>query len=640
MTLLAIVDSEHAARSARAAHPSARIVTDNPLLSAACRDVDIENIDAAVTQAEALRLGTLAIDIAHAIDRGISDQGIVRRFDLVPGFVYTAGITSRMLASLLHRGAVLSNAIETARPSAIGLYLIDTPAREPAEPFMPPRFSHPARALSERGFFGDIALTFEPVAAELPAQINDTATDDVLRRIALFSPGVVLHELLRRIPGFAGGGARVLVGEENEAIRETLPSLRAHGVSFTAVGALVTRLTAPVEESVQRHVPVDPLVEDKIGSAVHAGMAKAGFQGLQQQALARVVLEHVSAGLAHLRRRVSATEERLSRLFNGKSGILVTNGLFGPGGAQAYGLCRRHNVTVVEFEHGVTAGISALTDRKLAHGGMISGDVLLVCSDRAVQAFSEGKRDRGRIIAVGLPNCVRRLRHKPLQRRLARRALGLLRGNYCVMHVSTLTYSGNYRPGLGTPSETTTYDIDRTLIGEVYPRIPHQVVFKQYPTQRFPFEPDYNSLFELAPNIRITKDEDFRYIRAAADVIVTMTPTSTLGWCVGAEKPLVWLDSNLINPLSSSDLRNAFRAAFLTVDIDEPGWPDRLRGLLSRSPAEIAVDWEGRKAARDALLRDAILGAEGAGRRAADLICDLVRGKPKVAGSGAEPVRA
>ena len=357
------------------------------------------------------------------------------------------------------------------------------------------------------------------------------------------------------------------------------------------------------------------------------GIAEAVlFESEQIEAITAAVLEHVCAGLAHTARKVAAIDRRLEQWFGPAGGIFLTNGLFGPAGAQAYGLCRRRGIHVVEFEHGVTAGISALTDFKIAGGRVPRGDMMLVCSENANRAFRSGEGPGGVPIAIGLPNCERRMHHQYLQRQLARRVFGLKPGEFCVMHVSTLLYAGNLRPGHGTPSETTTFQFDRTLLEQVYAGLRHRVIFKQYPTQRFSFEPDYNSIFQVAPNIQITKDEDFRYIRGAADALVTMSATSTLGWCLGTGKPLIWLDSKVINVLSRDDLRDAFREAFLFIDIDQPDWPAKLQGILDRSPEAIVSDWQERAGARERLLRDVICGPKGStGRRAARLIAQLMK---------------
>jgi len=247
---------------------------------------------------------------------------------------------------------------------------------------------------------------------------------------------------------------------------------------------------------------------------------------------------------------------------------------------------------------------------------------LLVCAEDAARAFRKVSRpDAPAVHAIGLADQTRRLLRPRWQRRLARRRLGLGAGAAVVMHVSTLPYSANMRPGFGAPSETTIFALDTALLTRVYARIGHRVVFKQYPTQRFPHEPPYDAILDLAPNIAVTKDEDFRYLRAAADIIVTLTPTSTLGWCVGARVPLVWLDSRQVNPLASEALRRRFRDSFLFVDLDSPDWPERLTALLDRPLAAIRADWQVRAGPRRALLDDAISGPpQATGRQAARII--------------------
>jgi hypothetical protein len=204
------------------------------------------------------------------------------------------------------------------------------------------------------------------------------------------------------------------------------------------------------------------------------------------------------------------------------------------------------------------------------------------------------------------------------QRRFARERLGLDAHEPVVMHVSTYLYSGNMRTAPYIPTETFVYEFDRKIIQDVYSQIRHKVVFKQYPSQRLPHEPDYDDAMSPRSGVVIAKNEDFRYIRAAADVIVTTTPTSTLGWCVGANIPIVWLDSRVVNPLLDDSLREQFRDSFLTIDIDQDDWMDCLRELLDRDVVKIREDWMLKVEKRKVLLREAVIGPKGiVGRRAA-----------------------
>lgn len=66
--------------------------------------------------------------------------------------------------------------------------------------------------------------------------------------------------------------------------------------------------------------------------------------------------------------------------------------------------------------------------------------------------------------------------------------------------------------------------LNRALIEKIYPELPHRVSVTQCHIQRFPHEPDHAHLFETADNIQFAKNEDFRYMRAAADNTCIVKP--------------------------------------------------------------------------------------------------------------------
>ena len=174
------------------------------------------------------------------------------------------------------------------------------------------------------------------------------------------------------------------------------------------------------------------------------------------------------------------------------------------------------------------------------------------------------------------------------------------------------------RRSSGWSSET-----EKALLTDVYGGLDKTVLYKPYPAQRYPHQVGYETLFDLAPNIRMIGWADFRYVRAAADVLVTNASSSTIGWCVGADVPLVHLGSRRVSALVDDDLRTAFDAAFLTIDMDASDWPDRLRALVERDLGALREEWAAKAPARRRLLEDGICGPAGSvGRRAARLIVE------------------
>lgn len=613
---LGIVDSLGAWRALAREQPDVRIATDNPLLAFDPRVGNpLWNIDGLIVQAEAAQLGSLALELTDRIERSLAQPAVTAAFGLPAGPVGVTGVVSRLVASLVHRSAALARALQHARPGRAVLRLAEAPRWEPQQPFILPRFAHPAAVLAREGYFGEITVDLQFVSAALPAGVNETGIRSWIRRLAMLPASQIAFEIADRLRLTRIGGPQVLVGPENEAIRESLLWLWLSGYRIER-GRIPPRNRAQSAVAVADEAAIHPLIARTLDGELEAAFSASGFfTAPQAAALARVIQQHLTQGLSHLANHLPALREWAARA--AESGRLyLTNGHNNPASAAVYRLLADHGADVVEFEHGVTAGISSLTDRKRARTGAPPVRCMLVCAAGAAQVFNDVIDCSA--APIGLPDQVRRLYRPGLQRRLARRRLGVGLSDRVTMHVSTLPYMGNHRPGLAAPTETTIYELDRRLIEEVYPRLGHTVVFKQYPTQRFPHEPAYGELFKPSPAVRVLYGEDFRYIRAAADTIVTMTPTSTLGWCVGAGVPIVWLDSTVMNPLSNTSLRAAFRAAFLFVDLDKGDWAELLMRILARPLSELRTEWSARSGAREKLYRDHITGPAGsAGRSAA-----------------------
>lgn len=626
---LAIVDTPDALAEARCDFPDGVFATDNPLLAAWMgRDgFSLVNLDAAISQTEAIRLGRTGIALAEALDEALDTPRVAEAFGLLHGHIRLAGGSSRLLSSLLYRATVLMRALASYRPSKVALYSVPTPRWMPSHPINFPRFAHPARFLAEHGFFDDIDWTLRDTPASMPLAVNDTACRDLGRRVALLPASVLLHEMWQRLNLPRFGRRHILMNGNNEMIRETLPWLALRGIQAKTVEGLADVPALPSPDG-EKPASIHPLVADAAQTILFGAIARLNlFSTPQIEALVQTLLVHVSAALNQLALAVPRFRALLMEIAGSASGtrLMLSGGLFGGVGAQVYGLCRELGMTVVDFEHGVTTGLSGHSQEKIRFSESSTCDHLMVCSTRAATAFAEvGRGQALKIHAVGAPGHVRRLLRPRLQRRWARRALGLNGSKPVVMHVSTTPFFANMRPGSYVPTETWVCEFNRRLIAEVYQSLDKTVLFKEYPTQRFPFEPSWAEFAGPGTSLAFTKDEDLRYVRAAADVIVTMNPTSTLGWCVGTNVPLVWLDSASVFPLLGDELRERFRQSFLTIDLDCADWPDRLRALLERTLDALRQDWLARAPARQRLYDEAVVGPPGnQGRRSAQMIARL-----------------
>lgn len=594
------------------------IASDNPLLAATSL-TPVINAEAAITQEEANVLGRAAIAFADTLDRTLRDGSALEALGLPARHLCLGGVSSRVAAALFHRGLAGARLQAAHGPQTIGLGLVDQPFLSP-DGMTVSRLHNPLATLAKAGFFDGCAVEERLFPSPAAVRRESDVPAGALRRFAHLPLGLLVLEAVSRLrlplPTHRG---EVLILGENESLRETLPWLALSGIGLKRFGKL-----RGIETSAVAPIPLPQEVTQVI-EAYAGGLTV--FNAGQQRALQAVLEDWLAQALG----RIAADWPVLRGKIQDKLGprgnaVVLTNGLFGPRGGLIYAALKETGATVVDFEHGVTTGLSGHTQTKINWSEAATCDALLCCSDVAVQGFrATRKAPVSRIAAVGLADQTRRLFRPALQRRLARRALGIGKGETVVLHVNTWPYFGNMRPGYGAPTETLITEHERLLLEAVYSAVPHRVVYKPYPTERFAHQPPIEARLRLTPNIRISPPEDLRYVRAAADVIVTSTPTSTLGWVVGAGVPVVWLASRQVFPLCDEPLEAEIESAFLTVDIDRDGWPERLAALVARPLAEIVAEWDKNRALREAFYVRAVTGPKGSsGRRAARVISSIL----------------
>lgn len=622
---LAFVDSLQAIEEAKRRAPGAILVTDNPLLADAPETGGcVKNIDQLLDQKSSLALGIEALRLADVVDEALQQHDVASKLGLVENHLRIGGVSSRLFSSLIYRAAVMARALAgTQIIERMSIFSADEPAFNTNVPFIASRFASPYPELAKHGFFGGLTVDAHAVKVPLPETVNETATESLVLKVAMIPLGFLLMRLLKITRLNLFQKKQIYIGGENEALRETMPWLLAYGFQFTKIGKLITAPEYAYDKAGVDNIAA--VLEPIIGGAIEKSLMDTGeFTSIQSKAIRSNAIAHLAMGLDALRQCQPALEKRLGSFFADADtdAILLTNGLFGATGAQVYGYCQDHGIKVIDFEHGVTTGLSPLSQAKIEYSEVAACDVLMVSCDTATKGFAKAKAAKGKVIhTIGLADKVRKLSFPWVQRFLVRRRLGIKPSETAVFHISTYTHSANVRPGWGTPTESVVHDISRDLVNTVYRGLAHRVFYKPYPTQRFAYEPSYASMYENASNIEFLTVEDFRYSRSAADIIVTSTPTSTFGWCVGCDVPIIWLDSKIINPLIDDALRQQFWDSFICVDIDEDNWQDKLRTLLNQDVGALQKEWAAKSLARKALVEASIFGPAGSvGRRAAGFI--------------------
>ena len=629
-----LIDSPDALRRARELAPGAVLATDNPMLAEmAANHAETDDLDRYLSSADADAVTLLSLQLVEAIDECLNRDDIADRYGLVRNHLRLAGGTSRMVGGLLYRTAALMAGLSKRMPAAILICAMDADPPAGIAPIVPERFLSPWPRLARLGFFGKTPVRVETVDTELPVNINDTASRSQFRRFAPVPTKALIYLTLQRLGLLRSRQKRIILASDNELIRETLPWLSAAGIEI--IGTNVTEVGKKIApRPADPSMPVDANLKALLEPVIMAHLGTAPwFKNAGIGALAHLIIWHIDGALQRLAQRLPAMRKEVRRLaeMTAAPRFMLVNGLFGGDGAQLYGLCREAGIRVLDFEHGVTTGLSAHSQAKIRFSEATACDEMFVCSETAAAGFAAASRQPPAIHNVGLSEQTRVMVRPRLQRFLARQALSLKGDHPAVMHVSTTPFMTNQRSGPYLYTESAVFDQNRVLIDTVYNRLAGwQVLFKDYPTQRFPYEPAIDGYTRPASHIQFLATEDLRYVRAAADVIVTGVPTSTLGWCIGVDVPLIWMDSPF-TPLLEPGLEDAFRDSFLFIDQRDPAWPEQLRGLLGQGRAAIEAEWQRKRKVREETLRRHIIGPqESPGRQAAKIILSNFAGDPRL----------
>jgi|GEM_PF-4023879 len=94
---------------------------------------------------------------------------------------------------------------------------------------------------------------------------------------------------------------------------------------------------------------------------------------------------------------------------------------------------------------------------------------------------------------------------------------------------------------------------------------------------------------ELPDNVSIRNYPQLNYSRFAGDILMIDRATSTLGWALAPEVPLIYLEQPF-DPLLP-EVRDKMSRAVFVVDAGKPGWKDVLRGVLEMPVRELKNAW-------------------------------------------------
>ena len=275
--------------------------------------------------------------------------------------------------------------------------------------------------------------------------------------------------------------------------------------------------------------------------------------------------------------------------------ICITNGLFGGYGISLADAFIYNNIKIISAEHGLTIGNNLDSHEAFDSNESKTSNTVLCYTKASKSTFELSENNNSEKIIVGSPKETKELKFKGLQKLINKNKFKTKSTTIFYVSHSIELNSGKYFPN--TKSNPKIFKDEINLLNYLG-KVNKDVVFKLYPTKQY-FEDKVEFIKEVEnrySNLQlINSEEDFRYMRSIADIVITQSSESTLGWCIGLNVPLVFLDSDYYEPLADENVKKAFRESFFVFNYDKDGWEQELIDFLNKPYSEILKSWKNKE---------------------------------------------
>jgi hypothetical protein len=164
---------------------------------------------------------------------------------------------------------------------------------------------------------------------------------------------------------------------------------------------------------------------------------------------------------------------------------------------------------------------------------------------------------------------------------------------------------------------------EQSLIIEVFGKLPCMVRYKTYPEDNRRYadvDPVLNDVKNTHNMELFSEKIDMRYLISEHSILVTACATSTLGWVVMSNKPVIFINQKNKSPLTDDAYISVSRGVFV-FDDDDRNFHKKLRSFLSQPLDTIINLWEEKKISRKEMIKNYFSEYKGdAGKRAAKII--------------------
>ena len=406
--------------------------------------------------------------------------------------------------------------------------------------------------------------------------ILNTRKVSLYKRLKVAGLETILYRILLRIFRFLPKSfftKKVFIYRENELVIETATSLALRGVGISSMSpeGISSKEISNFFNIIKEKV--SPLLEKRISDYVIPKLSTKCKE---------IFFDELNAQLNLFYKHRSTWKSSIDNIKKEK-GVVLTNH---PSGLQGYAitsLCRERNIPVITAQHGVTQEISKYYDEAEYGSDQNTCDCYLAYNKTSAKIAENSHFSIGRVFVSGIS-----LRHV---RMASKRLKG--RDILPLVYISTNIYKGNLGAFVGSIRDFDRSINEKNLITKVLSKLPYKVRYKTYPEDNRRYsdiDPVFN-LIESFSNLELFSEKiDMRYLYDSHQIVMTSRATSTLGWAVMSNKPVVFINWRENNPLTK-EAEESFKKGMFLFNDDDKDFHKKLLLFLSKPYLEIEREW-------------------------------------------------
>ena len=134
---------------------------------------------------------------------------------------------------------------------------------------------------------------------------------------------------------------------------------------------------------------------------------------------------------------------------------------------------------------------------------------------------------------------------------------------------------------------------NKILLDMFFSQVPHKITFKAYPCidPYVDVDPVFHQINKTNNLKLINSSKDLQYYLNEIRIIITSRATSTLGWCLFSNKPIIFINYNDHFAVRNNIVK-LFKKSLIFFDANEKNFFSKLKIYLSQSLNKIEADWE------------------------------------------------